>query len=163
VHPFVSVICRLDFQGLFGAFVSASQNRVSRPGRPTTILVIGASGTVGTALLDLARDLGLEAIGTCSATNVAMVERFGATAIDYRAGDFVAAVRGLTAGRMPYENPKLSGTAIATMDGKTFAEALERAIERSKSPPLLNAPTIQHEQLVPASELKKPFPKYRRF
>jgi NADPH:quinone reductase-like Zn-dependent oxidoreductase len=28
-----------------------------------------------------------------------MVERFGATAIDYRAGDFVAAVRGLAAGR----------------------------------------------------------------
>src|SRR5580698_4968612 len=64
-----------------------------------TILVIGASGTVGTALLDLARHLGLKAIGTCSASNVAIVERFGATAIDYRAGDFVAAVRGLTAGR----------------------------------------------------------------
>jgi hypothetical protein len=31
-----------------------------------TILVIGASGTVGTALLDLARHLGLKAIGTCS-------------------------------------------------------------------------------------------------
>jgi NADPH:quinone reductase-like Zn-dependent oxidoreductase len=46
-----------------------------------TILVIGASGTVGTALLDLARHLGLKAIGTCSATNVATVERFGATAI----------------------------------------------------------------------------------
>jgi NADPH:quinone reductase-like Zn-dependent oxidoreductase len=61
--------------------------------------LIGASGTVGTALLDLARHLGLKAIGTCSATNLAMVERFGATAIDYRAGDFVAAVRGLTAGR----------------------------------------------------------------
>ena len=30
---------------------------------------------------------------------LAVVERFGATAIDYRAGDFVAAVRGLTAGR----------------------------------------------------------------
>jgi NADPH:quinone reductase-like Zn-dependent oxidoreductase len=28
-----------------------------------------------------------------------MVERFGATAIDYRDGDFVAAVRGLTSGR----------------------------------------------------------------
>jgi NADPH:quinone reductase-like Zn-dependent oxidoreductase len=67
--------------------------------RGKTILVIGASGTVGTALLDLARHLGLKAIGTCSATNVAIVERFGATAIDYRAGDFVAAVRGLTAGR----------------------------------------------------------------
>ena len=64
-----------------------------------TILVIGASGTVGTALLDLARHLGLKAIGTCSAANLAVVERFGATAINYHAGDFVAAVRRLTAGR----------------------------------------------------------------
>jgi NADPH:quinone reductase-like Zn-dependent oxidoreductase len=64
-----------------------------------TILVIGASGTVGTALLDLARHLGLKAIGTCSAANLPMVERFGAAAIDYRAGDFVASVRRLTADR----------------------------------------------------------------
>jgi len=64
-----------------------------------TILVIGASGTVGTALLDLARHLSLKAIGTCSATNRAVVERFGAVAIDYRAGDFVATVRRLTASR----------------------------------------------------------------
>ena len=64
-----------------------------------TILAIGASGTVGTALLDLARHLGLQAIGTCSAANLAVVERFGATAIDYRADDFVAAVRRLTAER----------------------------------------------------------------
>src|SRR6202142_1967217 len=63
-----------------------------------TILVIGASGTVGTALLDLARHLGLKAIGTCSAVNLAAVEQFGATAIDYRAGDFVASVRQLTPG-----------------------------------------------------------------
>ena len=34
---------------------------------------------------------------------------------------------------LPYIAPKLSATAIATMDGKTFAEALDRAIERSKS------------------------------
>ena len=62
---------------------------------------------------------------------------------------------------LPYETPKLSATAIATMDGKTFAEALERAITRSQSPPLLNG---QVEEL-PASELKKPFvrPNYRRF
>jgi NADPH:quinone reductase-like Zn-dependent oxidoreductase len=64
------------------------------------ILVIGASGTVGTAMLDLARHFGLKAIGTCSAANLAAVERFGATAIDYRAGDFVASVRELTAGRV---------------------------------------------------------------
>ena len=64
-----------------------------------TILVIGASGTVGTALLDLARHLGLEAIGTCSAANAPVVERFGARAIDYHAGDFVVAVRRLTSRR----------------------------------------------------------------
>ncbi len=67
--------------------------------RGATILVIGASGTVGTALLDLARRFGLKAIGTCSAANLPVVESFGATAIDYRTGDFVAAVRRLTAGR----------------------------------------------------------------
>lgn len=63
-----------------------------------TILVIGASGTVGTALLDLARHLGLKAIGTSSAANLAVIERFGAAAIDYRAGDFVTSVRQLTPG-----------------------------------------------------------------
>lgn len=83
------------------AYLTAYQmlTRYRRLPRGATILVIGASGTVGTALLDLARHLGLKAIGTCSATNIATVERFGATAIDYRAGDFVPAVRELTAAR----------------------------------------------------------------
>jgi NADPH:quinone reductase-like Zn-dependent oxidoreductase len=67
--------------------------------RDAMILVIGASGTVGTALLELARHLGLKAIGTCSSRNIPVVERFGAAAIDYRAGDFVAAVHRLTANR----------------------------------------------------------------
>ena len=64
-----------------------------------TILVIGASGTVGTALLDLARHLALKAIGTCSAANLPVIGRFGAAAIDYKAGDFVTSVRQLTPGR----------------------------------------------------------------
>jgi NADPH:quinone reductase-like Zn-dependent oxidoreductase len=62
------------------------------------ILVIGASGTVGTALLDLARHMGVRAIGTCSATNMKVVRDFGADVVDYRAGDFVPAVRALTGG-----------------------------------------------------------------
>jgi NADPH:quinone reductase-like Zn-dependent oxidoreductase len=64
-----------------------------------TILVIGASGTVGTAMLDLARHFGLNAIGTCSAPNMAIVEGYGATAIDYRNHDFVDEVRKVTAER----------------------------------------------------------------
>jgi NADPH:quinone reductase-like Zn-dependent oxidoreductase len=67
--------------------------------KDATILVIGASGTVGTALLDLARHFGLKAIGTCSAANVRLVERLGATAIDYRVVDFVSAVRRIAIGR----------------------------------------------------------------
>jgi hypothetical protein len=60
---------------------------------------------------------------------------------------------------LPFENPKLSATAIASMDEKSFAAALDRAIERSKQPPLLNGPVEQ----LPASELKRPMSRYRRF
>jgi NADPH:quinone reductase-like Zn-dependent oxidoreductase len=76
------------------AYQMLTRYRALPPG--ATVLVVGASGTVGTALLDLARHLGLRAIGTCSAANIPVVERYGATAIDYRAGDFVASVRRLT-------------------------------------------------------------------
>jgi hypothetical protein len=60
---------------------------------------------------------------------------------------------------LPFEVPKLSATAIATMDGKSFAEALERCIERSHSPPRLNGPT----EPLPPEELKRPMSRYRRF
>jgi hypothetical protein len=53
---------------------------------------------------------------------------------------------------LPYIAPKLSATAIATMDGKTFAEALDRAIERSKSGGATSAEV-----------LKKPMSRLRRF
>jgi NADPH:quinone reductase-like Zn-dependent oxidoreductase len=84
------------------AYVTAFQmlTRCCALPKGATILVIGASGTVGTALLDLARHLGLKAIGTCSAKNMPVVEGFGATPLDYRAGDFVASVRLLTADRI---------------------------------------------------------------
>src|SRR5215468_7444575 len=61
---------------------------------------------------------------------------------------------------LPYIAPKLNATAIASMDGKSFAEALERCIERSKSPPMLNGPVEE----LPASELKKPMSRlFRRY
>ena len=59
---------------------------------------------------------------------------------------------------LPYETPKLSATAIATMDGKDFAAALDRTIERGQQPvPLLNGSIEQ----LPASELRKPISNYR--
>ena len=61
---------------------------------------------------------------------------------------------------LPYIAPKLSATAFATMNGNSFAEALERCIERSKQPvPLLNGSPPE----LPASELKKPMQRYRRY
>jgi NADPH:quinone reductase-like Zn-dependent oxidoreductase len=83
------------------AYLTAYQmlTRFRRQPLGATILVIGASGTVGTALLDLARHFGLKVIGTSSAANMPVVEKFGATAVDYRAGDFVANVHKLTAKR----------------------------------------------------------------
>jgi NADPH:quinone reductase-like Zn-dependent oxidoreductase len=102
------------------AFQMLTRYRNLPPG--ATILVIGASGTVGTALLDLARHLGLKAIGTCSARNLAVVERFGAAAIDYRAGDFVTSARRLTANRPGGNGVDIAFDAIGGAHfGRSFA------------------------------------------
>ena len=61
-----------------------------------TVLVHGAAGRVGIAVLELAAVAGLRMYGTCSARDRAAVERLGAVAIDYRNEDFVARVREMT-------------------------------------------------------------------
>lgn len=92
--------------------------------RGATILVVGASGTVGTALLDLARHFGLNAVGTCSAANMAVVESFGAKAIDYRAGDFVDAVHKLTAAHSNAHNGRAGvDAAFDAIGGAHFARS----------------------------------------
>ena len=63
-----------------------------------TVLVHGAAGRVGTAVLELGAVAGLRMYGTCSARDFAAVERLGAVAIDYRNEDFLARVRELTGG-----------------------------------------------------------------
>ncbi len=57
------------------------------------ILVHGAAGGVGTALLQLASIEGLKAFGTASAGKLHLVERLGGVPIDYLREDFVARVR----------------------------------------------------------------------
>jgi NADPH2:quinone reductase len=61
-----------------------------------SILVHGAAGGVGSALLQLGNLAGLEMYGTASPYNHALVTSLGATPIDYRSEDFVARVRDLT-------------------------------------------------------------------
>ena len=60
-----------------------------------TVLVHGAAGRVGTAVLELGALAGLRLYGTAAARDLAAVERLGAVAIDYQNEDFLARVRAL--------------------------------------------------------------------
>lgn len=60
------------------------------------VLIQGAAGGVGTALLELGRLAGLEMYGTASKHNHELVSSLGATPIDYRNEDFVERIRSLT-------------------------------------------------------------------
>jgi len=70
-------------------------HRMGKAKRGETVLVHGAAGRVGTAVLELGAVAGLRMYGTCSARDRAAVERLGAVAIDYRTEDFLARVREL--------------------------------------------------------------------
>jgi NADPH2:quinone reductase len=65
-----------------------------RPGQ--RVLIHGAAGGVGSALLQLGRLSGLEMYGTCSAHNAAAVSELGGIPIDYQRQDFVGEVQRLT-------------------------------------------------------------------
>jgi NADPH2:quinone reductase len=60
------------------------------------VLVHGAAGGVGTALLELGKLAGLEMYGTASKYNHELVSSLGATPIDYRKENFVKRIRALT-------------------------------------------------------------------
>jgi NADPH:quinone reductase-like Zn-dependent oxidoreductase len=74
-------------------------HRTARVKRGEAVLVHGAAGRVGTAVLELGAVAGLRMYGTCSARDRAAVERLGAVAIDYRNEDFLTRVRELTDGK----------------------------------------------------------------
>jgi NADPH:quinone reductase len=63
--------------------------------RGESMLVHGAAGRVGTAVLELGAVAGLRMYGTCAGRDRAVVERLGAVAIDYQNEDFLARVRRL--------------------------------------------------------------------
>ncbi|WP_121357580.1 medium chain dehydrogenase/reductase family protein [Flavisolibacter nicotianae] len=60
------------------------------------VLIHGAAGGVGTALLQLGRLAGLEMYGTCSLHDAPAVSAFGAVPIDFEHQDFVKEIHRLT-------------------------------------------------------------------
>jgi NADPH:quinone reductase len=79
-------------------FLTAYQllHRCARLRAGERVLIHGAGGGVGDALLQLGRLAGLELYGTASKAKLAAVEAAGGKGIDYRNEDFVARVRELT-------------------------------------------------------------------
>ena len=78
------------------AYMAMRRTAAVKPGEK--ILVQGAAGGVGTALLELGRLAGLEMYGTASSYNHELVSAMGATPIDYHKEHVVARVHELTGG-----------------------------------------------------------------
>ena len=70
-------------------------HRTAKAQSGETVLVHGAAGRVGTAVLELAPLAAVNVYGTAAARDRAAVERLGAVAIDYQNEDFLKRVREL--------------------------------------------------------------------
>ncbi len=80
------------------SYITAYQmlHRVANVKRGQRILIHGAGGAVGTAMLQLGKLLDLEMYGTASKTKHELVKQLGATPIDYKSENFVERIRSLT-------------------------------------------------------------------
>ena len=81
-----------------------------KPGQ--RVLIHGAAGGVGTALLQLGRLDRLEMYGTCSKRSAAAVSDLGGIPIDYEHQDFVEEIRRLTHGGADVAFDSIGGTHI---------------------------------------------------
>ena len=81
-----------------------------KPGQ--RVLIHGAAGGVGTALLQLGRLVGLEMYGTCTSKQFPVVTALGGIPIDYEHQDFVAEIRRLTSNGVDAVFESLGGKHI---------------------------------------------------
>ncbi len=71
-----------------------TMHRVARVQAGEKALIFGASGGIGTALLQLGNLAGLQMVGVASARKHASIREYGATLVDYHCADFIQAIRG---------------------------------------------------------------------
>jgi NADPH2:quinone reductase len=76
------------------AYQMLHRSAKARPGQQ--MLIHGAAGGVGSAMLQLAKLAGVQMYGTCSAEGSAVVRELGGIPIDYKTADFVKEIHRLT-------------------------------------------------------------------
>jgi NADPH2:quinone reductase len=95
-------------------YVTAYQmlHRSAKVSAGQRVLIHGAAGGVGTALLQLGRLAGLEMYGTCSSLGASTVSELGGIPIDYQHQDFVEEIRRLTGSGVDVVFDGLGGAQI---------------------------------------------------
>jgi len=95
-------------------YITAYQmlHRSAKVRRGQRVLIHGAAGGVGTALLQLGRLTGLEMYGTCSSRNAQAVSDLGGIPIDYQHQDFVEEIHRLTSEGVDVVFDGIGGTHI---------------------------------------------------
>jgi NADPH:quinone reductase len=95
-------------------YVTAYQmlHRSAAVKRGQRVLIQGAAGGVGSALLQLGRLAGLEMYGTCSPRSAAAVSEMGGIPIDYQSRDYVDEIRRLTHDGVDFVFDSLGGSEI---------------------------------------------------
>jgi NADPH:quinone reductase-like Zn-dependent oxidoreductase len=110
-------------------YVTAYQmlHRVAKVKAGDKVLVIGASGGGGTALLQLGKLAGLKMYGTASPTKHAVLTELGALPIDYHSQDFAAVIRQAEPDGLDYVFDGIGGDYGAVCRKLCKSVELERA------------------------------------
>ncbi len=112
LHPAEAVTLVLNYLVAYQALHRAAKARSGE-----TTLIIGASGGIGTALLQLGQLAGLKLYASASSSKHAILEAYGAIPIDYHTQDFAEVIR----------QAEPAGLDII-LDGMTRLEMMRKAL-----------------------------------
>ena len=135
-------------------------HRVAKVQAGQSILVHGAGGAVGSALLELARLENLNIFGTASAEKHESIKQFGATLIDYRHENFVEKIKQLAPDgidfafdALGYQSFKRSLKTIKP-GGLLIAYGFSNAVKKGKTALILDFIRFKLMSILPSSRRK---------